>query len=551
MQIVEIMLGASPVPGAALAPVAGAALPPEAFAEVFAGSEALAASQVPADGPATLALPDPASIIAQTMMDPGSSAAPDLPAIIPLPPGVAAVPPLVQPMPPDGRVETGPQGVAQTPPAPADASGPQRTEAVVPPTVASPSPVLGSEIPVPEATRAAPPATVALALPPVPSSDLPPAAPLAAAPAPGAPEGAAPDPLVARQDAARQAAAQPSPPATTPAAPPDKTKVLQAAEPPPAASGPSAPPSKEALPAAAAAPGAASAAAPPAAAAGAAMVVTVRPAPPPAAPRTAAADPATTTPPPAPQTAAPAGTMAAAPTASGALPALTASLPRDRRTQVEGATEEARHVPPAPATPPQGEVTTAERREDAGVPRLPEPAAAAAADRPPPTETAETPLRLVETEPGRAQDPASPRGPDTGTAPQRTDQARGVAEQLSGAIRAASDGTVELQLSPEELGRVRLTLHMAEGAVTLNVAADRPETLDLIRKNVDLLARDLREQGFGSLNLSFGQDAPRGGGTPYATAATHPLATSEGETPAGQTLPRAQSRPTSGLDLRL
>ena len=54
---------------------------------------------------------------------------------------------------------------------------------------------------------------------------------------------------------------------------------------------------------------------------------------------------------------------------------------------------------------------------------------------------------------------------------------------------------VEVKLSPEELGRVRLSMTTAETGMTVLVTAERPETLDLIRRNIDLFAADLERTG--------------------------------------------------------
>lgn len=75
-------------------------------------------------------------------------------------------------------------------------------------------------------------------------------------------------------------------------------------------------------------------------------------------------------------------------------------------------------------------------------------------------------------------------------------------------LRAAPEGVVEVRLSPEELGRVRLSMSQAEVGMTVHISAERPETLDLMRRNIDMLESDLRDQGFQDLNFSFGEGAP-------------------------------------------
>ncbi len=91
-------------------------------------------------------------------------------------------------------------------------------------------------------------------------------------------------------------------------------------------------------------------------------------------------------------------------------------------------------------------------------------------------------------------------------APKFETAARPVITQIVQAAKTAVDGIIEVKLSPEELGRVRLTMTTGETGMTVLVTAERPETLDLLRRNIDLFAADLADQGFSDLNFSFGQD---------------------------------------------
>jgi flagellar hook-length control protein FliK len=142
----------------------------------------------------------------------------------------------------------------------------------------------------------------------------------------------------------------------------------------------------------------------------------------------------------------------------------------------------------------------------------------------------------------------------SGSSLQRGDLPRAVTEQLVANVRTAADGVVDVQLSPEELGRVRLTLQITDGSLSLLVQAERSETLDLLRRNIDVLAREFRDQGFTSLSFAFGGDhgQPTGGGrqepdardmTPSAPSLS-PLYMTSGA--------KSRAIPTSaGLDLRL
>ncbi|WP_232897257.1 flagellar hook-length control protein FliK [Pontibaca salina] len=111
------------------------------------------------------------------------------------------------------------------------------------------------------------------------------------------------------------------------------------------------------------------------------------------------------------------------------------------------------------------------------------------------------------------------------------------------------DKRVEISLNPEELGRVRLALSRTEHGMTLAIMADRPETLDLMRRHIDQLAAELHRLGYSDFGFSFGGNSPEG----------RDRENPKRQHPHNSALPadRAQSavifnRPmTDGLDLRL
>lgn len=128
--------------------------------------------------------------------------------------------------------------------------------------------------------------------------------------------------------------------------------------------------------------------------------------------------------------------------------------------------------------------------------------------------------------------------------------ARDVLHQIVAAVRAEpGTGEIEITLSPEELGRVRVSLSV-DGPQTAHILADRPETLDLIRRHIDLFTQELRAGGLGAFEFRFGEDRP--------SQAWHGRAdTSESAAPDGSDPPAAIAHgggpnPLSGgLDLRL
>lgn len=68
----------------------------------------------------------------------------------------------------------------------------------------------------------------------------------------------------------------------------------------------------------------------------------------------------------------------------------------------------------------------------------------------------------------------------------------------------AGGGPVEVVLNPQELGRMRFEMHQQGDHLRVFLVAERPETLDLLRRHGEQLLSDLRQSGFGGASLSFG-----------------------------------------------
>ncbi len=84
--------------------------------------------------------------------------------------------------------------------------------------------------------------------------------------------------------------------------------------------------------------------------------------------------------------------------------------------------------------------------------------------------------------------------------------ARHVAIQLSDAAGKAADKAIDVTLSPSELGRVRITLTPGDGGMVVSVNAERPETLDLMRRHVDVLDQEFRDLGYGATDFTFSKE---------------------------------------------
>ncbi len=154
------------------------------------------------------------------------------------------------------------------------------------------------------------------------------------------------------------------------------------------------------------------------------------------------------------------------------------------------------------------------------------------------SESRTTDLRAAEARP--AAEPVSPR----------LDLSRS-GDQLTEIARRLPDGPVEVTLSPEELGKVRFAILGTEGQMSVQIVAERAETLDLLRRHIDVLASELREQGYDQVSFSFGQGGGGPGAEPGGTAPAGDEDRSSRDAPL-RTEPVARPRSGDGsLDLRL
>ncbi|WP_417275404.1 flagellar hook-length control protein FliK [Celeribacter halophilus] len=86
----------------------------------------------------------------------------------------------------------------------------------------------------------------------------------------------------------------------------------------------------------------------------------------------------------------------------------------------------------------------------------------------------------------------------------RTELPTRVAMQIADVARQLPDRPVEITLTPEELGRVRLSFHLSEnGAMNVVVSAERTDTLELLRRNIDSLASEFQDLGYLESGFSF------------------------------------------------
>ena len=86
----------------------------------------------------------------------------------------------------------------------------------------------------------------------------------------------------------------------------------------------------------------------------------------------------------------------------------------------------------------------------------------------------------------------------------------------------------------------------SDGAVTLTITTERPETQDLMRRHIEVLAQELRQLGFGDVGFSFRSQGDQEQSDETGSASVD-ASTVEADIPEAQ----IAAVETSGLDLRL
>lgn len=104
-----------------------------------------------------------------------------------------------------------------------------------------------------------------------------------------------------------------------------------------------------------------------------------------------------------------------------------------------------------------------------------------------------------------------------------------VHQQIASALMAATPDSpeTELLLAPEELGKLRFVFGQDDGGLTILITAERPETLQLLRRNADALIQDLNQLGLTDATVDFGDRGSRDRGhlaTKSGPRDTDPLA---------------------------
>lgn len=122
--------------------------------------------------------------------------------------------------------------------------------------------------------------------------------------------------------------------------------------------------------------------------------------------------------------------------------------------------------------------------------------------------TESEPLPLVQTVQSSFTTATASAQPVTAYGPS-PDAAKAVAQQMTVAVNQAIGGVTELQLSPAELGKVRLILTTQDAGLVISVMAERPEIQDLLRRHIDVLGQEFGQLGYQDISFEFEQGASR------------------------------------------
>jgi len=131
--------------------------------------------------------------------------------------------------------------------------------------------------------------------------------------------------------------------------------------------------------------------------------------------------------------------------------------------------------------------------------------------------------------------------------------ARAIGQQLVEAMPRASDRAIEVALNPEELGRVRMSISPQDGGIMISIAAERPETLDLMRRHIDQLAQEYQRLGYDSVAFNFEQEgADTSDGRGNTQTPTGDILDGAGDTDdVAQTRQQLADPSRDGLDIRI
>ncbi len=127
-----------------------------------------------------------------------------------------------------------------------------------------------------------------------------------------------------------------------------------------------------------------------------------------------------------------------------------------------------------------------------------------------------------------------------------------VAQQVAIAVSKSEGGTIELALRPVELGETQISMEFEAERLVITVATERSETQDLMRRQIDDLAREFRDLGYRDVSFRFEQQTGQQGQSRQAQDETQNANHAEIEPDLSPETPAPRPTYVSGrLDIRL
>ncbi|MDV4169779.1 flagellar hook-length control protein FliK [Rhodovulum sp. FJ3] len=127
-----------------------------------------------------------------------------------------------------------------------------------------------------------------------------------------------------------------------------------------------------------------------------------------------------------------------------------------------------------------------------------------------------------------------------------------VAQQIAIAVSKSEGGTIELALRPVELGETQISMEFEAERLVVTVATERSETQDLMRRQIDDLAREFRDLGYRDVSFRFEQQTGQQGQSRQAQGETQNANHAEIEPGLPPETPAPRPTYVSGrLDIRL
>lgn len=122
-----------------------------------------------------------------------------------------------------------------------------------------------------------------------------------------------------------------------------------------------------------------------------------------------------------------------------------------------------------------------------------------------------------------------------------------VVQQLIDAMPKRLNQPVEIVLNPEELGKVRMTLTGNETQISVSIHAERVETIDLMRRHLDLLTEQYQALGYSDISFSFDDQQEQHQDSEAPSEQSHFSDSEESNQPSMTT----QNVSTTGIDIRV